>query len=693
MPVAELLLEIGCEELPAGYLAPAVRALADGVLELLAELHVPATGLTTYETPRRLAICLAEVAEVQATREVERRGPAVSVAYDAGGKLTRAGEGFLRSAGVAEAELIRIHGTKGDYLGARIREGGGATRALLAARLPEVIRTLSFPKAMRWGSGTWRFARPVHWILCLLGGAVVDFAVDGVAAGKFTYGHRFIAPAACEVSGLESYLASLREAAVEPEPGRRAATIQARAATLGDEAGGRVVVDASLLDEVTHLVEQPDCCLGRFDEAFLALPREVLVTSMAKNQRYFPVEATAGGPLLSCFVAVTNSHPAAAANVRAGNERVLRARLADARFFWDEDRKRPLISRLADLAGVTLHERLGSVRGRVARMEEIAVALATEVGGAEVEAVRRAVQLAKADLTSHMVVEFTSLQGVMGRYYAAHDGEQPAVCLAIEEHYRPRFAGDLLPASPLGRLVAVAERLDVVCGGFAVGLIPTGSQDPFGLRRAGLGLIQICLDAGWDIDLAPQVARNLELLAAEGVQVAASAAAQLRDFLGQRLHYALCSHGVAEEVVRAVLAAGATRPVDARARAAALAELRQDPSFADIATSFKRVNRILPDGFVGAAVDRAVLTEVAERELLAACEQVELLAAPLRAAGDYGQLLRRLVTLRPAVDRFFEDILVMAQEEAVRRARLSLLARVRHLFDGLADMSQLAAEG
>ena len=481
---------------------------------------------------------------------------------------------------------------------------------------------------------------------------------------------------------------------MEPEPGRRAATIQASAEALGGEAGGRAVIEGALLDEVTHLVELPGCCLGRFDDDFLEVPREVLVTSMAKNQRYFPVEANGGdGALLPCFVAVTNSGPAAEANVRAGNERVLRARLADARFFWDEDRKRELISRLDDLDGVTLHERLGSVRGRVGRMEQVATALAAEVGGGSEAAVRRAVQLCKADLTSHMVVEFTSLQGVMGRYYAVHDGEEEAVCAAIEEHYRPRFAGDDLPASQLGRLVAVAERLDAVCGGFAVGLIPTGSQDPFGLRRAGLGLIQICLDGGWDLDLAAWVKRDLELLAADGVKVADSAAGQIADFLGQRLHYALCSHGVADEVVRAVLAAGASRPVDARARAAALAELRMEDSFADVATSFKRVHRIIPDGFVPVAVDPAVLVEPAERELMAACTAVESEAAPLRAAGDYGQLLRRLVTLRPAVDRFFDDILVMAQEEGLRMARLSLLARVRALFDGIADMSQLAAEG
>lgn len=692
--MAELLLEIGCEELPAGYIAPAVRALGEGVLELLAELHVPATGLTTYETPRRLAICLADVAEAQEAREVERRGPAVSVAYDKEGNLTQAGQGFLRSTGLAEAELIRISGSKGEYIAARIREGGASTRELLAARLPEVIRTLPFPKAMRWGSGSWRFARPVHWILCLFGGELIDFEVDGVAAGNLTYGHRFIAPSSHRVSGLDDYLSVLREAAVEPEPGRRAALIRARAEALGIEAGGRTVVDDALLDEVIHLVELPGCCLGRFDDAFLAVPREVLVTSMAKNQRYFPVEAAGdGGALLPAFVAVTNSGPAAEANVRAGNERVLRARLADARFFWDEDRKRPLISRLDDLDGVTLHERLGSVRARVGRMEQIAAGLATKVGGAEESAVRRAVQLCKADLTSHMVVEFTSLQGVMGRYYATHDGEKEAVCVAIEEHYRPRFAGDLLPASQIGRLVAVAERLDAVCGGFAVGLIPTGSQDPFALRRAGLGLIQIVLDGGWGVDLAAWVARDLALLAADGVEVANGAAAQILDFLGQRLHYALGSHGVVEDVVRAVLAAGATRPVDARARAAALAELRQEDSFTDVATSFKRVHRIIPADFTPVAVEPAMLVEAAEIELLAACEAVEAEAAPLRAAGDYGQLLRRLVTLRPAVDRFFDDILVMAQEEALRIARLSLLVRVRALFDGIADMSQLAVEG
>ncbi|RMF84856.1 MAG: glycine--tRNA ligase subunit beta [Nitrospirae bacterium] len=690
--MAELLLEIGCEELPAGYIAPAVRALGEGLLELLAELRIPASGLSTYESPRRLAVHLAEVAPEQERWVVERRGPAVSVAYDAEGRLTRAGEGFLRAAGVEESALIRIPGKKGEYLAVRLEEGGGATRDLLAAHLPRVIRNLPFPKSMRWGEGSWRFARPVHWILCRLGGEVVPFEIEGVAAGGTTRGHRFLAPDPIEVRDLEAYLAGLRAAFVEPEPGRRAAAIRAAAEALGAGVGGRTVVEEALLDEVTHLVEHPGCVVGRFDPAFLEVPREVLVTSMAKNQRYFPVEGE-DGRLLPHFVAVTNSGERAEANVRAGNERVLRARLADARFFWDEDRKRPLASRVEALAGVALHERLGSVLGRVRRMQRIATGLAETLGGADPERVARACELAKADLTTLMVVEFTSLQGVMGRHYAAHDGEDPEVCTAIEEHYRPRFAGDDLPATPVGRLVAVADRLDAVCGGIAVGLAPTGSADPFALRRAGLGLVQICLDAAWDLDLAPWVERDLALLAEDGVAVAEGSAAAVLRFLERRLAYALAGRGLPDEVVRAVLAAGAGHPVDALARAQALAALRADPAFADVATSFKRVHRILPEGFEPVPLDGAPLTEAAERELLRACERMESEAAPLRAARDYGQLLSRLVTLRPAVDRFFDEVLVMAPEEAVRQARLSLVARVRRLFEGIADMSLLAPEG
>jgi len=688
--VPELLLEIGVEEVPASYIAPAVRDLGERLMALLAELHIEAEVLTTYETPRRLAVHVAHVAATQASREVERRGPAVAAAYDAGGKLTQAGQGFLQGAGASEADLIRIPGKKGDYVGVRLNEGGGHTPDLLARHLPRLIAALTFPKAMRWGNGTWRFARPAHWILAVFAGAVVPFEVDGLASCGTTRGHRFLAPAAVAVNGLDGYLKTLRAASVEPDPVARAAAIRARAEALGAAVGGRTVVDPDLLDEVAHLVEHPGCVIGRFDDDFLAVPREVLVTSMAKNQRYFPVE-DGDGKLVPSFVAVTNSPEAAADNVRAGNERVLRARLADARFFWDEDRKCPLHARRADLDHVALHERLGSVGARAARMEALAVemaAAATAVGEGEI---RRAVRLAKADLTTHMVIEFPRLQGVMGRHYAAGDNEPATVCQAIEEHYWPRFAGDRLPATDLGRLVAVAERLDAVCGGFAVGLIPSGSQDPFGLRRAGLGLIQIWLDGGWDLDLWPWIDRALALLAEGGVAVAAEARDQARDFLGQRLHHALVQEGLPEDVVRAVLAMGSRHPLHDRARAQALAALRAEPTFEDFALSFKRVQRIIPADFVATPeVDGAVLVEAAEQALLAEQRRVDREVAPLRAAGDYGAILAHLVTLRPAVDRFFDDILVMAEEPDLRTARLSLLCRVRALFDGIADLSQLA---
>jgi glycyl-tRNA synthetase beta chain len=691
--VPELLLEIGVEEVPASYLAPAVRELGERVMALLAELHIEAEGLTTYETPRRLAVHVAHVAATQASREVERRGPAVAAAYDADGKLTKAGSGFLQGAGASEADLIRIAGKKGDYIGVRLSEGGGHTADLLASHLPRLIAALPFPKAMRWGNGTWRFARPVHWILAVFAGAVVPFEVDGLASGGTTRGHRFLAPAAVAVTRLEGYLQTLRAASVEPDPAARAAAIGARAEALGVEAGGRTVVEDDLLDEVAHLVEHPGCVIGRFDEDFLAVPREVLVTSMAKNQRYFPVEG-GDGQLLPAFVAVTNSPESAADNVRAGNERVLRARLADARFFWDEDRKRTLHSRRPDLDAVALHERLGSLGAKVARMEALAVGIGEAVTTVAEDEIRRAVQLAKADLTTHMVIEFPKLQGVMGRHYAAHDGEPAAVCQAIEEHYRPRFAGDRLPATDLGRLVAVADRLDAVCGGFAVGLIPSGSQDPFGLRRAGLGLIQIVLDGGWDLDLWHWIDDALTQLAASGVTVAAAARGQVRDFLGQRLQHAVVQEGLPEDVVRAVLAMGSRHPLRDRARAQALAALRQEPTFEDFALSFKRVQRIIPADFVAVPeVDGSVLVEAAEQALLAEQRRVAEEVAPLRAAGDYGAILARLVTLRPAVDRFFDDILVMADEPDLRAARLTLLCRVRALFDGLADLSQLAVEG
>jgi len=674
----ELLVEVGTEELPPKALRRLAEAFAAGLAEGLDRAGIARGAARAYATPRRLAVRIEAVAPAQPDRTVRRRGPAVQAAFDAEGRPTKAAEGFARSVGVPVERLGRLRTGKGEWLLWEGVEPGRPTAELLPGIVREALDRLPVPKRMRWGAGEAAFVRPVHWVLMLHGEEVVPGEVLGLAAGRETRGHRFHHPDPIPVpepKDWEPLLATRGHVLADMDRRREAVRAQVEEAALA--AGGRAVIREALLEEVTALVEWPVALAGRFDERFLALPREVVVSAMEQHQKCFPV-VDASGALLARFVAVANIESRDPEEVRRGNERVIRPRLADAAFFWEQDRRRPLESRLAALKGIVYQERLGTLHDKTARLERLAADIAAAIG-ADVALARRAARLAKCDLATEMVGEFPELQGIMGRHYALHDGEPEAVAVAIEEHYRPRGAGDEIAATPVGRAVALADRLDTLVGIFACGLRPTGEKDPYGLRRAALGILRTLIEGGLDLDLARLAEAAADLL-----------------FALDRLRAWYQERGVPAEVYEAVRARDVTRPLDFDRRVRAVEAFRALPEAEALAAAHKRIRNILRQAeekglAVAEAVDPARLAEPAERALHEAVARAEAeIAAPL-AAGDYEAVLRRLAALRAPVDAFFDQVLVMDQDAAVRANRLALLRALAGLFLEVADIGRLPA--
>ncbi|ROR34363.1 glycine--tRNA ligase subunit beta [Inmirania thermothiophila] len=684
----DLLVEIGTEELPPKALAGLAQALLEGVVAGLDEAGVGRGEGRCFATPRRLAVRVAAVATAQPDRVVERRGPALRAAFDAEGCPTRAAEGFARACGVAVEALERLETPQGAWLVHRRIERGRPTAELLPGIVSRALDRLPVPKRMRWGDLEEAFVRPVHWIVLLLGGEVVPMRRFGIASGRASRGHRFHHPGPVELAAPAEYEQRLEtEGRVLVDLARRRARIREQVEEAAREAGGRALVDEALLDEVAALVEWPVAVAGRFEERFLALPREVLVSTMQDHQRYFPVEGEDGG-LLPWFVTVANIESRDPARVREGNERVIRPRLADAAFFWEQDRRRPLAARREALAGVVFHERLGSLLERSDRIARLAAAIAERLGG-DADAARRAGELAKCDLVTEMVGEFPELQGIMGRYYALHDGEPEAVAEAIAEHYRPAHAGDRLPATAAGRALALADRIDTLVGIFAAGERPSGEKDPYGLRRAAIGVLRILIEGELALDLRELLAEAAAGLA--GRVPAQEVVDEVLDYCLERLRAYYAEAGCGADAYDAVRAVRPTAPLDFHRRLEAVEAFHGMEAAAALAAAHKRIRNILRKAAPAPEPgwDDGLLAEEAERALadaLAACREA---LAPLLAAGRYREALERLAALRPAVDRFFDEVLVMAEDEAVRRNRLGLLAALGRLLDSVADISRL----
>lgn len=685
----ELVFEIGAEEIPSGPLYAAIGQLKADAEIALGEARLPYGAIDVFGSPRRLVVRVTDLAEQQEDRTLRVKGPAVKAAFDAEGAPTKAAEGFARGKGVPVDALERVEDETGAYVYAVIDEPGMSTSEVLPALLGGLASGIEWPKSMRWGSGEVRFSRPVRWILALFGDEVVPVEFGDVQAGRVTYGHRFLAPGAVEVPAAAEYDPAVRRALVVYDHAERAALVREGIDAAAAAAGGVAVVPDSVFEEVVNLVEWPTAGVGRFDDEFLEVPRDVLETAMESHQRYFPLEGT-DGALLSAFVVVHNGDPARTEAIVAGHERVIRARLADAAFFFREDLARPLESYVADLDRIVFQEKLGTLGEKAARLEALAARigqLARVDAGSAAEAVRAA-HLCKADLVTHVVIEFPSLQGVMGSHYARQSGEAEAVARAIPEHYQPRFAGDAVPASTAGRIVSVADKLDTMCGIFAIDMAPTGSADPYALRRGALGVLAISL-AGLELTLDEVIGAALEGYAGTLEFDSQSVGRAVKEFITGRFEVLLRDRGHAYDTVAAVLAVAADDPADAVARCDALTAFRATSDvMEDLSVAFTRA-RNLARPELGTDADRSLMgvQEVALADALAGGEER---AGAALADGDYPAALGVLASLRPAIDGFFDSVLVMVDDAALRENRLRQLNRFVALFERFADFSRLA---
>ncbi len=683
----DFLIEIGTEELPPKALKKLSEAFTDAILIELREAGLTVEYLFPYATPRRLAVWLKRVPTQQASQIIERKGPALAAAFDKDGNPSKAAEGFARSCGVTFADLQQIETDKGGWLVFRQQQIGQQTTALFPAIVEKALAALPIPKRMRWGSGTAEFVRPIHWIVMLADGEVINTTILGVKTGRETRGHRFHAPAAVAITTPADYAVQLGDAYVVARFEARRDMIKTKVEALAAELGGTAIMPQELLDEVTGLVEWPVPVAGRFEERFLDVPQEALISTMQDNQKYFAL-VDAAGKLMPNFITVANIESRDVAQISTGNERVIRPRFSDAEFFWTQDKKTSLESRREQLKKMVFQQKLGTLYDKSERVALLAADIAKRMGGDEALAIRAA-QLGKCDLVTSMVFEFTELQGTMGRYYANHDGEAAEVASAMEEQYMPRFAGDELPFTATGRILALAERLDTLTGIFGIGQKPTGAKDPFGLRRAALGVLRILIELQLPLDLAELLDKAADGLTPHlGSKPDTQAAL---DYILERLRAYYHEQGIGAELVEAVASLKLTQPLDFDRRVKAVAAFRQLTAAESLAAANKRIGNILKkvEGSLPDSVNPTLLQLEAEQALASAVQYQENKVIPLFAAGQYEAALLSLAELREPVDKFFDDVMVMADDVDLKNNRLALLNRLRGLFLRVADLSVL----
>lgn len=686
----DFLVEIGCAELPPKALRGLSEAFIAGLKSGLDSAGLSYAAIKPYTSPRRLAARVEGLSVKQADTKIERFGPAVKAAYDKDGKPTPAASGFARSCGVDIDALQTIDKDGVEKLVFRADKAGEETSTLLPGIVAAALAKLPIPRKMRWGSTRDEFVRPVYWLVMLFGDDVIDTELFGIKSGRITHGHRFHCGADISLASPAEYEGKLQSpgyviADYEVRKNNVRAQVQAQGAALH----GDVQIDEDLLEEVTSMVEWPVALTGRFDEHFLSVPPEALISSMKNHQKTFYV-LDKDGNMLPNFVAVANLDSKDPAQVIAGNERVIRPRLADAAFFFESDRKQTLASRLEQLGSIVFQQQLGTVEQKSRRVAALAASIAKSLSIDPVHC-ERAALLGKCDLVSHMVAEFPELQGIMGHYYALHDNESREVAEAITEQYQPRFAGDAVPASATGAVLAVAEKLDTICGLFAIGQPPTGSKDPFALRRAALGVLRILVEKSLDLDLQNAIDEALAAYISQGLSVPGDTSAQVFEFMLERFRAWYTGDGVSAEVFQAVMELKPTRPLDFALRVAAVQQFSKLPESAALAAANKRVSNILQkqEGEIADAVDQSLLTEDAEIALAGQLDRLAQTVAPMFRQRDYAKGLEALAGMRSVVDRFFDDVLVMADDEAVRHNRLALLRELRKLFLHVADISCL----
>jgi glycyl-tRNA synthetase beta chain len=691
----DFLVEIGTEELPPKALRKLERAFAENLEQQVSAARLNYAGIQSFATPRRLAVLISELAEQQPDQHVERRGPPVKIAFDQNGKPTKAALKFADSNNVAMDALERLVTDKGDYLVYRGLEKGQASTTLLPGFVNSALADLPIPRRMRWGSSDVEFVRPVHWVVMLQGSEVVAATVLGLRADRLSFGHRFHAPAAISLASAADYATTLQQQGhvVAGFLDRKALILEAANAAATSH-GGHVVIPDALLDEVTALVEWPTAVVGSFAESFLELPAEVLISTLQEHQRYFPVYRQ-DGALTNRFITISNIASVDPEQVRLGNEKVVKPRLADAAFFWTQDLKTSLESKAPNLEQVVYQKGLGSLADKAQRVAALAADIAAQLG-ASPAAAERAAHLAKADLLTEMVGEFPDLQGLMGSYYASHDGETPEIAAAIREQYLPRFAGDVLPSTSIGQALSIADKLDTLAGIFALGQRPSGSKDPFGLRRLALGMLRIIIESQIDLDVPRQIANALEL---QPLNAAPEAKAELYEFIVDRLksYYldgqnpALSSSSVSAEQFEAVRQREPVSPVDFHQRLAALVSFTRMPEAESLAAANKRIANILKAAAETESLEVQEKLFVEPAEILLYQELSGLLGAHKAAVAkhDYRTVLSQLATLAKPIDAFFADVMVNTDDPAVRTNRLALLSQLRGLFLDVADLSRL----
>ncbi len=685
--MSELLLEIGTEEIPSGFIPRALEEMKVFLEKEFQSHRIVYKEIKAMGTPRRLVVAAMGVAPAQEGRFTEILGPAKRIAFNEEGQPTKAALGFARSQGIGVAELQIVNTDKGEYVCVRKEEKGEKTIHLLPSILPRLISSISFPKSMRWMDLENTFARPIHWILCLFDGLVVPFQIGNVSSANLSRGHRFMAPGSFQVKDLSEYLRRLKNSFVIVNPEERKELILAELNKAASEVSGHILPDDGLLEIVTYLVEYPMAIRGSFSKEFLSLPREVLISAMREHQRYFSISDLPGS-LMPFFVTISNTRPKDPDVVARGNERVLQARLSDAKFFFVEDRKVPLIERLQGLKKVVYHSKLGTSYEKVMRLSNLAEYLTERIDPSLREIVQRASLLCKADLITGMVGEFPTLQGVMGQVYARLSGEKEEVALAIYEHYLPTAAGGTLPSSHPGAVLSLADKLDTIVGCFGVGLIPTGTSDPYALRRQTLGVIHIILEKRYLLSLNDLLQRSLDLLSEKIERPPQEIKKDVLEFFKGRLQNLLNSKGFSPDAVEAAQAVGFDDIVDLQERAQALHGLRSEPDFASLAIAFRRVVNISKSHIPG-KIDPKRFESEAEGKLFEAYQTVGKKALEKIAQKDYPLALKDLSKLRQPVDEFFNGVLVMAEDEKIRTNRLSLLSDISQLFFKIGDFSKI----
>ncbi len=687
----DFVFEIRTEEIPAPVLMPARLELLRRLSEALAEEGLAAASSESYATPRRLSVVLRGLPEKQADRASEVLGPPAAGAFDAEGKPTRAAEGFAKAQKVEVADLVVVDSPRGRTVAARRTISGRDSAEVLAEVVPRVVEQLTFPKTMRWGTGEFVFVRPVRGVLAVLGGRVVPMRVLGVDAGDRTVGHRILSEGEIRVTGPEDYLSELRRRFVEPDPEARRMSILEKARKLASEVGGQIEAHADLANTLSDLVEWPGLVRGSFAPEFLELPEEIAVTAMRTHQKYVPVRGPAG--LLPHFVAVMDNSEDRKGFIAKGSEWVLNARLADARFFFEADVQERLESRLPGLAHLTFQDLLGDYRKKTGRLEDLSEEIARLVGRADlVEAVRTAARLSKVDLTTLVVREFTDLQGIMGGIYARRERHPDAVWKAVYDQYRPASGSDDPPREASGAILSLADRFDSLCSLFRIGLVPTGSRDPYGLRRAALGAVSIVTSRNWRTDWRPVARKALSLLPADLPGPSPEETLdELGRFFAERLRALLERRGHHYDEISAVLNVGVWDFADAADRARALSEARRHMDFRSLILAFKRIRNIVGQDSHGEP-NPSLYREDAERVLGIDFLQARQAIAAFVGERHYREAMETIASIAPSLDRFFVDVLVNCPEEDLRRNRLALLASIQKEFTSLADFSEIVVE-